>query len=265
VATYTRRYADLTAISADIGSLAFIVSYKNLAGVVSQYTILQTFSKIKAGVAGSAGANGANGAAGAQGNSYRTAYGKSSVATPNVVNSVQTSGSVSFPTEIYGLTSLVWSASVPTLSAGEYMYQLDGVYNPTTDLTYWATQPYWSTLKVGSLSALSANMGSITAGNIVLDTAGFIRGGQTDYATGTGLWLGYKDTTYKFSIGDATNYLKWDGSQLIVRGDVKASSVEVKSATTGAALYIKDDVIMVFDAAGVLRVKLGNLNASETR
>jgi hypothetical protein len=218
-----------------------------------------------AGTIGADGAQGADGADGPQGNSYRTAYGKSAVATPNVVNSVQTSGSVSFPTEIYGLTSLVWSASVPTLSAGEYMYQLDGVYNPTTDLTYWATQPYWSTLKVGSLSALSANLGSITSGTITLDSAGHIKGGQTAYATDTGYWLGYDVDKYKFSFGNTDTYVRYNGTSLEVKGNITADDLIVKSATTGAALYIKKDVIMVFDAAGVLRVKLGNLNASETR
>ena len=38
-------------------------------------------------------------------------------------------------------------------------------------------------------------------------------------------------------------------------------TIDVKSATSGARLEIKNDVIKVFDAAGTLRVKLGNLLA----
>ena len=56
------------------------------------------------------------------------------------------------------------------------------------------------------LSDLSINVGDLT-----IDNQGFIRGGQTGYATGTGFWIGYDSTAYKFSIGDGTNYAKTQG------------------------------------------------------
>jgi len=73
----------------------------------------------------------------------------------------------------------------------------------------------------GGLAAITADLGSITAGNITLDTSGYIRGGQTAFATGSGFFLGYESGEYQFSIGDAIdNSLTWDGTTLKVIGDV---------------------------------------------
>lgn len=131
-----------------------------------------------------------------------------------------------------------------------------------------------SKISVANLAAISANMGSITAGNITLDNAGFIKGGQTNYNTGTGFFLGYHNTTYKFSLGNSTNGITWDGSDLNVAGNFVAGSINVnnkflvapngnvtiKSADVGARLEITNDVIRVYDDNGVLRVKLGRLS-----
>jgi len=59
-----------------------------------------------------------------------------------------------------------WSfASTGSLSPGQFMYQSDGTFKGSTNTTTWRA-PYLSNLKVGSLSALSANLGYITAGAI---------------------------------------------------------------------------------------------------
>lgn len=133
-----------------------------------------------------------------------------------------------------------------------------------------------SKISVANLSAINANMGAITAGNITLDNAGFIRGGQTAYNTGTGFYLGYSGTTYKFSIGNATQGLTWDGTAMTIKGAFTAGSININSnftvatdgsvlirnASTGARLEIKNDVIKVYDVNNTLRVKLGNLLAA---
>lgn len=75
-------------------------------------------------------------------------------------------------------------------------------------------------MSMDNLAALFADLGSITAGNITLDTSGYIKGGQTAYATGDGFFLGYDTADFKFSIGNATNYLTWDGTSLTIRGDL---------------------------------------------
>jgi hypothetical protein len=110
----------------------------------------------------------------------------------------------------------------PALSSGEALYISDG-YSTTSGTVVWGT-PYVSSFRVGSLSALSADMGSITAGTITVNSTGFIRGGQTAYNTGTGFWLGYNGAAYKFSIGDGTNGLTWNGSALSVTGAITATS-----------------------------------------
>jgi len=73
-------------------------------------------------------------------------------------------------------------------------------------------------LNVSQLSAISADMGAITAGTITLNSSGYIKGGQTDYATGTGYFLGLSGGDYKFSIGSDTNYMKWNGQYLVLKG-----------------------------------------------
>lgn len=75
-------------------------------------------------------------------------------------------------------------------------------------------------MTVTDLAAINANMGAITAGSMTLDIAGYIKGGQTDYATGTGFWLGYNAGKYKFSLGGSSGYMLWDGSNLLIRGNI---------------------------------------------
>ena len=93
-------------------------------------------------------------------------------------------------------------------------------------------------ITVTQLSALSANLGSITAGTIVLSASGHIRAGQTDYDTGTGFFLGISGGDPKFSIGNsAGRKLTWDGSVLSVDGVLIAAS---GSSIGSAALNLAD-------------------------
>jgi len=68
-------------------------------------------------------------------------------------------------------------------------------------------------INVLSLSSMTTNTGTLTIGN-----TGYLRGGQTDYNTGTGFFLGYNGSAYKFSIGSSTQGLTWDGSSLTLSG-----------------------------------------------
>lgn len=75
-------------------------------------------------------------------------------------------------------------------------------------------------MSVTTLSSIVANLGTITAGNITLDTSGYIRGGATDYLTGTGFFQGYSGGVYKFSVGNpATSYFSWDGNYTIINAN----------------------------------------------
>ena len=81
-----------------------------------------------------------------------------------------------------------------------------------------------SHLSVADLSAVSANMGNLTAGTITLDQFGFIRSGNIAYASGIGFWMGYTGGAYKFYLGNpAGGYLDWNGSTLRIGGSAEFS------------------------------------------
>lgn len=81
-----------------------------------------------------------------------------------------------------------------------------------------------SHLSVTDLSAISANMGNLTAGTITLDQFGFIRSGNIAYASGIGFWMGYTGGAYKFYLGNpAGGYLDWNGSTLRIGGSAEFS------------------------------------------
>jgi hypothetical protein len=111
-----------------------------------------------------------------------------------------------------------WGASDPNPSSTDSLYQSDGIYDPNTGNTVWTT-PYISSLKVGTLSAITVNTGALTVQDtLTVSSTGNIKGGQTAYNTGTGFFLGYSGGAYKFSIGSSTSSLLWDGSQLKIAG-----------------------------------------------
>lgn len=99
-------------------------------------------------------------------------------------------------------------------------------------------------MNVNELSAIVANLGTITAGNITLDSAGFIRTGLTGYNTGTGMWVGYNTGYYKFFLGDAAGgRILWDGVNLTISGgytgtigwsSITGSGKPADNATVGA-------------------------------
>jgi hypothetical protein len=82
--------------------------------------------------------------------------------------SLQVTGD-NLPTAGTWFPDITWQSTAPaSLSAGQYLYQVDGLYNPATAInkTTWFGVPYLSSLKVGNLSAITANTGQL----IVNDT-----------------------------------------------------------------------------------------------
>ncbi len=151
-------------------------------------TIDKVFTLTKS-LAGATGSTGSTGGTGTTGDSARRGYtdvtGNSLATTPT---SSTTSGSSSFPsTGVWGET-VAWTALPPApIAAGHALFQIDGVYSPTTGNTVWGI-PYLSSLKVGTLSAIAADMGTITAGTItgaLIRTASSGRRIEIDYSTNT--------------------------------------------------------------------------------
>lgn len=110
-------------------------------------------------------------------------------------------------------------------------------------------------LSVAQLSAIAADLGSITAGDVTLDTSGFIKGGQTAYNTGTGFFLGYDTAAYKLSLGSPTGQrLTWDGSALNIVGTQSTSAIFTagENITAGDALaggWYQSDTGIQYDTA----------------
>ena len=95
----------------------------------------------------------------------RSGYAISTVGLASTPTTYTTTGNATFPPPNSWGGSETWTANPATYNAGQNLWQIDGIYNPATNLTLWSA-PYLATLKVGSLSAINANLGTITAGTL---------------------------------------------------------------------------------------------------
>ena len=80
----------------------------------------------------------------------------------------------------FATAATAWSVGTQTPAAGQALFQAVGTYEPGTNTTTWQV-PFLSSLRVGSLSAISADLGTITAGSI--NTTGYIRADGTTSLT----------------------------------------------------------------------------------
>jgi hypothetical protein len=151
---------------------------------------------------------------GSDGSSSRICYAKStSTSLASTPTTYQTSGPSGFPpTNTWGGAE-TWQATPPTLSVNEALFQSDGIYNPVTDLTTWNV-PYLSNFKVGALSAISANLGTITAGDLSVGSSPAISGTSM---TGTGSHI-YSNG--RMVVGNSTNNMVFDGTTLTINGNI---------------------------------------------
>ena len=78
---------------------------------------------------------------------------------------------------------------------------------------------------IGNMAVDKLTSGDFTGQYINILAEGNIRSGQTAFNTGDGFWLGDEDGVAKFSVGNNTNSLTWDGSQLIVTGNITGSNI----------------------------------------
>jgi hypothetical protein len=81
-----------------------------------------------------------------------------------------------------------------------------------------------STGNITSVGNLTLNGTATVGSGITVSTSGYLRSGQTAYATGTGYWLEYNGGTPRVSIGGSSKYLRWTGSELQVQTDALAIS-----------------------------------------
>ena len=188
------------------------------------------------GSAGTNGTNGTNGTAGAQGASYVTAYCASATATTTTTPAT-TSGVNSVPATNDGGITGTWSKTVPALSSGQFMYQVDGIYQPTTGYVTWSI-PYWSSLKVGSLSAITANLGSITAGDM---SGTSLTVGNPTWVSGsamTGAGAQFNGANGAFMIGNSTGSIIFDLATTRINGPlIYTGNLQDNAATLVQSVY----------------------------
>jgi hypothetical protein len=163
---------------------------------------------------------------GPQGNSARISYTKTTLAnlasTPEFIT---TSGSTSYPPNGSWGSGTVWQASPPAITAGESVYQSDGIYSPTTGNTIWNV-PYLSALKVGSLSAITTNTGNLTVSGTIKSSTAEISGTTM---TGAGAVV-YSNG--QFAVGNDTNNITYNGSVITLNGQVVVpSNIDTRGLT----------------------------------
>lgn len=152
-------------------------TYTNPLGGTQTFDRVFTLGKAKdgaQGATGSPGSPGSPGATGASGSSARRSYalysGNPSVTGAAVVKAGSALPSVS---DFSPSAATSFTTTVQNPGSSQAMFQSDGIYDPVANQTTWGT-PYLSNLKVGNLSAISADLGTITAGTVtgaVLRTA----------------------------------------------------------------------------------------------
>jgi len=173
---------------------------------------------------------------GSDGSSSRICYAKStSFALASTPTTYQTSGPSGFPPYNTWGGAETWQATPPTLATNEALFQSDGIYNPVTDLTTWNV-PYLSNLRVGALSAISADLGSITAGDLSIGSSPAISGTTM---TGTGSHL-YSDG--KFIAGNSSANIVFNGSDFYING---ISTVNIVSSSSTSFIGTEVDVATI--------------------
>ena len=189
-----------------------------------------------------------DGSIGPQGNSARVAYIVTTSGTP--------------PTTPIALTGdqapTSWSFTATSiLTAGQYMYQSDGILATGGNIA-WGI-PYLSNLKVGSLSALSADLGTVsisTTGSLA--TTGKLYGNNTN-----GVFLGYDTSAYKLQVGaNNGSGISWDGTTFSIRN---TSGTTILSSGNVAADILNSNVSIgsngTLSGAGGGTVSLNGLGA----
>ena len=113
------------------------------------------------------------------------------------------------------------------LSSGATAFSAGPTGTPTVTITQTGHATFTDIVVTGTVNATGGYVGSTTAlvyesQGINVGSTGYIRGGQTQYNTGVGFWIGHDNSGtpgYKLSIGDPSGeYLYWDGAHLTIQG-----------------------------------------------
>ena len=162
------------------------------------------------GYAGTNGTPGSNGSNGTNGASVAVAYTLADAFTLNLTPATASRAGTAYPAAGTWGETRAWVAQPTTApAAGQAWFQSVGIYDGVN--TVWGV-PYLSNLKVGSLSALSANFGNMTAGTITGVTI-----------LGTTITGGLVQTA---ASGERIALNESNKNQLVLYGDVSGNGVE---------------------------------------
>lgn len=216
-----------------------------------------------AGADGADGADGSDGATGQTGISARRAYTLTTL-TSLGSGTVTSTGISSLPAAgSFGAGT--WAASPSTPTAGQVLYQSDGLYNPATNTTTWET-PYISALKVGQLSALAVNTGDLTVNGQVTTTGDLFSSGFTSGSAG---WRIRGNGSAEFNNvvargGLYTNYGEIGGAVVtttyVQSADYVPNTAGWRLSNGDGTLYANSALLRNADASRVF-----NLNATGTQ
>lgn len=219
-----------TAMSSNTATTVVTVTIRDSEGAVTTPTTTISYSLSRAGTAGLPGADGADSTvAGPTGNSSRRAYARVPVAEGNpTAVTVNTTGVNAFPPSGSWGFAVTWAASDPTPASTDSLWQTDGILVNSTTVTTWSA-PYLSSLKVGTLSAITVDAGSLTAGSL---TGLTVTGGTVRTAA----------SGQRVEMAGSTNDLKvYNASSAVILaagGTGLGASIKVTSSTlTGPAVW----------------------------
>jgi hypothetical protein len=227
------------------------------------YAASQTVSKVYDGVTG---------------NSARICYSKTSLQSlASTPSTISTQGNASFPPLNTWGNGTVWEGSPQAFGAGESLYRSDGMFNPASGTTSWSA-PYLNALKVGQLSAISADLGSVTAGDVYGTTihggSGYqhssyswpTNGGTGFHLSSTGLLIGNRANGTYVELS-ANGYIEMPGFKVVngnatfsgllsgVRGSFDLMRSPARLATgTGAGYDLTSTGLYFYDGASALPV-----------
>ena len=138
-----------TAMAANNATMAVPVRYKDNAGTIRQAAISTMQFVFTYG-----------------GNNSTICYALYN-GNPTVTGSSVTKSGTSVPatTDFSPTSATAFTYAVQNPGPSQAMFQSDGIYDPVANTTNWNT-PYLSNLRVGQLSAISADLGTINAGTI---------------------------------------------------------------------------------------------------
>ena len=132
---------------------------------------------------------------------------------PTVTGAAVTKSGTALPatTDFSPTSATAFTTNTQTPGSSQAMFQSDGLYYPATNQTIWNT-PYLSNLKVGNLSAITADLGTITAGDLSIGSSPAVSGTTM---TGIGSHL-YANGN--FAMGNSTQNFVYNGTNVFLNG-----------------------------------------------